>query len=143
MPIDYSEYPPNWKTEIRPRIIARAKNCCEDCGVKNHSVGYRKNGLFIPTAGNATHDAAGRGELPYKEALELVRHCNSCCDDKLTLIVLTVAHLNHDKLNWDVKDEDLKALCQRCHLKLDLAHHVSNRKYGRNHGRKEQLKIEL
>jgi hypothetical protein len=29
MPIDYSKYPPNWKSEIRPRIMNRANNTCE------------------------------------------------------------------------------------------------------------------
>jgi hypothetical protein len=38
MPIDYSKYPKNWKTEIRPKILERAKNRCENCGVKNHEL---------------------------------------------------------------------------------------------------------
>ncbi len=29
MPIDYSLYPSNWRTEIRPRILDRASNACE------------------------------------------------------------------------------------------------------------------
>jgi hypothetical protein len=44
-------------------------------------------------------------------------------------VVLTVAHMDHDKTNnrfWN-----LKALCQRCHLKHDIKHHAFNRKYGR------------
>ncbi len=32
MPCDYSIYPPNWLSEIRPRILARANNKCEVCG---------------------------------------------------------------------------------------------------------------
>lgn len=35
MPIDYKQYPPNWKTEIVPNIIARAHNKCEFCGIAN------------------------------------------------------------------------------------------------------------
>ena len=41
MPIDYSNYPANWKTEIRPAILARAGNQCEgsplypDCRARN------------------------------------------------------------------------------------------------------------
>ncbi len=35
MPIDYSKYPPNWKTEIVPAILKRANNKCEFCGVEN------------------------------------------------------------------------------------------------------------
>jgi hypothetical protein len=31
--------------------------------------------------------------------------------------VLTVAHLNHDP--QDCRDENLKAFCQRCHLRYD------------------------
>lgn len=41
MPINYKDYPSNWKTEIRPAILERAKNCCESCGVKNHSLIHR------------------------------------------------------------------------------------------------------
>lgn len=41
MPIDYKNYPPNWLTEIRPRILKRAKNKCEFCGLKNYSEGIR------------------------------------------------------------------------------------------------------
>lgn len=29
MPIDYKKYPPNWLTEIRPRIMERANSTCE------------------------------------------------------------------------------------------------------------------
>lgn len=35
MPIDYSQYPPNWFTEIRPAVLARANNRCENCGIAN------------------------------------------------------------------------------------------------------------
>jgi hypothetical protein len=38
MPIDYKNYPANWKTEIRPAILQRAQNKCEQCGVKNASL---------------------------------------------------------------------------------------------------------
>ncbi len=37
MPIDYSRYPTNWKAEIVPRILVRAENLCEVCGVKNRA----------------------------------------------------------------------------------------------------------
>lgn len=55
-------------------------------------------------------------------------------------VVLTVAHLGtdhpdgrkgdkHDKM--DVRDENLAALCQRCHLKYDIQEHVHNRRRNR------------
>ena len=57
MPIDYREYPENWSTEIRPRILARAGEVrnekgeieedanCEWCGVVNHSYIVRYEAL--------------------------------------------------------------------------------------------------
>ncbi len=124
MPIDYKKYPTNWKTEIVPKVKARDNNSCAFCGVKNYSVGYRQNSKFVPTAGNEWHDKAGNGELSYKEARELVKHSNEFADDNLIVIVLTVAHLNHDINNNDLSN--LKALCQKCHLDYDKDHHKKN-----------------
>jgi 5-methylcytosine-specific restriction endonuclease McrA len=39
-------------------------------------------------------------------------------------VVLTVAHLNHDPSNCS--DDNLKALCQRCHLRYDAKLHAMN-----------------
>lgn len=39
-------------------------------------------------------------------------------------VVLTVAHLNHDPR--DVSDENLAALCQRCHLTYDAKEHAAH-----------------
>lgn len=39
-------------------------------------------------------------------------------------IVLTVAHLDHQPENND--RTNLRALCQRCHLTYDAAHHARN-----------------
>ena len=40
-------------------------------------------------------------------------------------VVLTTAHLNHTP--EDCRDENLLALCQACHLKLDARHHRETR----------------
>jgi len=56
-------------------------------------------------------------------------------------VVLTVAHLDHDKRNnrfWN-----LAALCQKCHLNHDIKQHVDNRRYGRHWKGEHQLKINL
>ncbi len=100
-PENKGRYPANWKSEIRPAILKRAENehgwpCCEECGVPNHAEGYRDaDGVF--------HDTGG---------LELQPG-----DEKLFKIVLTIAHLNH--IEEDVRDENLRAWCQRCHLRYD------------------------
>jgi len=39
-------------------------------------------------------------------------------------VVLTVAHLDHTPENCD--PENLKAMCQRCHLVYDAKHHARN-----------------
>ena len=38
---------------------------------------------------------------------------------KKVKVVLTIAHLDHDEGNHDVKDDRLQALCQKCHLAYD------------------------
>lgn len=45
-------------------------------------------------------------------------------------VVLTIAHLDHDPDNWDVQDDRLMAMCQKCHLNYDRHRHISKRKYG-------------
>lgn len=40
-------------------------------------------------------------------------------------VVLTTAHLNH--VPEDVRDENLAAMCQRCHLAYDSDHHAETR----------------
>ena len=104
MPIDYSEYPPNWFTELRPAVLDRAGHQCEgspaypDCRAQNY----------------APHPVTG------------------------TNVVLTIAHLDHDKTNNDLSN--LAALCQRCHLRHDIWQHIENRKYGRN-SKRNQLSL--
>ena len=42
-----------------------------------------------------------------------------------SLVVLTTAHLNHTP--EDCRDENLKAMCQGCHLHYDRDHHAATR----------------
>jgi len=85
MPCDYKKYPANWKTEIRPRILKRAKNKCEFCRVENY-----KN-----------HPVTG------------------------SRVILTIAHLDHNTENNT--DDNLRALCQRCHNGHDIEFRKQNR----------------
>lgn len=41
-------------------------------------------------------------------------------------VVLTVAHLDHNPPNCD--PDNLRAWCQRCHLKYDIKRHIHNRR---------------
>ena len=64
-----------------------------------------------------------------------------------SVVVLTVAHLGaakpdgspgdkHDKM--DVRDENLAALCQRCHLNFDRDEHVANAAKSRERKRQQR-----
>lgn len=100
MPIDYKRYPANWM-EIRSRILKRAGNCCEICGVENYS--------------------------------------NVKCFRKLERqikIVLTIAHLDHDEDNHEVKDDRLMALCQACHIKYDSKEKVRRKRIKKRNAEK-------
>jgi len=93
MPIDYKKYPPNWKSEIRPRILKRAKHHCELCGIRNYATATGVKGQAYRT-------------------------------------VLTIAHLDHNIKNND--PENLKALCQPCHLRYDAKEKARKRKENTN-----------
>ena len=45
-------------------------------------------------------------------------------------VVLTVAHLDHTPENCG--DDNLRAMCQRCHLRYDVGHHRETRARSRD-----------
>lgn len=101
MPIDYSKYPANW-SEIRKDILERAKHKCECCGLDNYSKvnSFKRDGKTVWK------------DLTYQEWID------SGCPKHVT-VILTIAHLDHDETNHDVKYDRLKAMCQLCHLRYD------------------------
>jgi 5-methylcytosine-specific restriction endonuclease McrA len=99
-PENAKRYPVNWK-ELRTAVLARAEHRCENCGVPNHWWKDKKTG----------HCSADRIWHPG--------------DKRDTLIVLTIAHLEHDEL--ETQDiSRLRAWCQKCHLTYDAKHHAQN-----------------
>lgn len=62
MPVDYTLYPPNWKTEIRPRILKRAGNCCEGspryprCRAANDEPHPVTGSMVVLTIAHLDHD---------------------------------------------------------------------------------------
>lgn len=131
-PENAHRYPPNWSREIRPAVLARARNRCEQCGVRNHELGGRtKDGRWLrawpmgekrlrlewPKPG--TWWWCGKGE--HVEKLRIIR------------IVLTIAHLDHQPENCT--PANLRAWCQRCHLLHDAKHHAQSAYATRREGR--------
>lgn len=111
-PENVGRYPANWLTEVRPAILARAENRCENCGVENYAFGYRDSaGAWNPSAQD--------GEVVFAPLLSetAVRSLGY----KPFKIVLTIAHLDHTPENCD--PANLRAWCQYCHLRYDHQHH--------------------
>lgn len=123
MPIDYSKYPPDWFTRIRPDILERANNCCENCNVPNYKVILRGfwGGVdcYQDMDGNIFDAATSEGIG--SDYVGEVHPTN-----KLIKIVLTIAHLDHNVTNNEY--ENLEALCQRCHNRHDNEFRKANRK---------------
>ncbi len=107
MPIDYNKYPTNWLSEIRPRIMKRANNCCEvdGCGLEHMSIAF--SGKVINKV---------KWWKYYVAAIHL-----KATDIKKVKVIITIAHLDHDENNHDVKDSRLMAMCQLHHLRYDAA----------------------
>ena len=124
MPINYQNYSPLWKSEIRPRILQRANNKCEFCGVENHSVILRGKYNWMDVY--QTYD----GKIFNAENSQYITsdYVGEVATNENTMaikVVLTVAHLDHDTTHNT--DDNLKALCQRCHNRYDMKQRVHNR----------------
>lgn len=101
-PIRESErkrYPKDWKA-ISARIKERAGQQCECWG----------------ECGHERHSTAYR--CPELQKTPAARFRG--------LVILTVAHLDHTPENC--ADENLKAMCQLCHLSYDKSVHAANAK---------------
>lgn len=105
MPINYKKYPANWFSEIRPRILKRANNKCEfeGCGLENGSIVHS-----FKVEGKTVWKYLPIGQWYFKGQPKSVK------------VILTVAHLDHDEENPNVKDERLMAMCQLHHLRYDI-----------------------
>jgi hypothetical protein len=132
MPIRPSErarYPRDWK-QIRARIMKRARERCEcrgECG-DAHSEHDRAHRCNAPHGVQIVRDL----DLP----VAWVEHAEGFAIDgfsKPVKVVLTIAHLDHTPEHND--PANLRALCQRCHLKYDAEHHAKNARATRR-GRK-------
>ena len=120
MPCDYSKYPKDWK-EIRARILERDDHQCKFCGVVNGRFRHKRTGNVYSI-----------GEL-------LIEVNERDIGSEYSKIVLTIAHLN-DPDPMNCTDDNLAALCQRCHNRLDMPMRQSNARKTRE-SKKGQLSL--
>ena len=126
MPFDKAKYPPYWAQFSRYIRFERADNKCEDCGAVNYAIG--KKGI----------DGQWRD-------IDSIHGLNSDVGFALypnfdligTKVILTVAHLDHEGGPCRcyaenglkcARPDHVKALCQACHLQLDMPKHIANRR---------------
>lgn len=134
-PENKARYPADWKA-IRAAILERAGNCCEQCKVPNRIRIARGAGEDAETY--MTDDAkvycADSGTYLGQT------HMSNYEVARMTDVVLTIAHLDHTPENC--APENLKALCQRCHLRYDQKHHQANAQATRR-AKSGNLELEL
>lgn len=104
-------YPADWPA-ISRRVRAEAGNRCEWCGAPNGQTIKRVDRWWYDAEADGWRDELGALWPDLEER-----------EPRMVRIVLTVAHLDHDPRHCD--RSNLRALCQRCHLRYDAAHHAS------------------
>ena len=122
-PENRARYPKDWR-QIRERILRRASNCCEnpECGARQYDVGW-----WRMVMGRWTWQEQVRGLRSWREASQAGAEIFFGLGEEgkvPTVIVLTIAHLDHTPENCS--DDNLRAMCQRHHLAYDAQHHRIN-----------------
>jgi len=128
-----ARYPRNWPA-ISASIRERAQDRCEwpGCGAMQYAVGHwdLRGGIWqwLPMCGSGPADAAGQGlrwpdyqRWTYSEARQYAAEMYCGEGQPAIVIVLTVAHLDHQPENCD--PANLKCWCQRHHLAYDADLH--------------------
>lgn len=134
-PEDRSKYGPGWarlSREVREAAGQRC-DCRGECG-DDHAGNTCQVGARCQAPNGATiirHRAKPQFWLLLTTAIGETGTGGTLDDSMLgewsprpIRVVLTVAHLDHDAANHD--RDNLRAMCQRCHLRLDRHQHARN-----------------
>jgi len=108
MPINYKNYPANWLSEIRPRIMKRANDKCEICGLSHKQIVFAIK-IYVNNKWRSI----------WFSSINDAKREDLYGNMKKVKVIITIAHLDHDASNINVPDERLKAMCQICHLRYD------------------------
>lgn len=111
-PENRQRYPSDWR-DISLRIrFDRADGRCEcegECGSTKHVWWKRLHNLGLEPTPRCPNE-----------------HGKPSQWNSSTIVVLTTAHLNH--VPEDCGDDNLRAMCQSCHLNYDREHHAKTRR---------------
>lgn len=103
MPINYREYPPDWK-QTRARILERAGNRCEWCGAENGEPHPRTGSTVVLTIAHLDHD-----------------HENHAVTDDRLAALCQACHLGYDH-SRHVEKARLRRDAERGQLQLIPSH---------------------
>ncbi len=108
---------PEWKA-LRSRILEREDNACKFCRAPNHQWIWRAldGGSYMLAKGDVFDSETGK-RLGVARGSEYP-------GNNMVQIILTIAHLDQDPTNNE--DDNLAALCQRCHNRHDAPHRQKN-----------------
>jgi len=111
-------YPPHWHELSRRVRFERAKGHCQACQ-RPHLVQLRclPDGRWFDEGKNTWRDRRGR-DARWPDLVDATRL-------RTTRVVLAAAHLDSNPSNNRLAN--LRALCQRCHMLHDRAHHLAQR----------------
>lgn len=112
-PENRSRYPADW-AQVRKRILVREGYRCKRCRAPDRERIARGTGKDAGTY--MTSDAAVYDAETGEQLAEQYRMTDYQVDRMVT-VVLTIAHL--DQIVEHGEDDNLAALCQRCHLQHD------------------------
>jgi 5-methylcytosine-specific restriction endonuclease McrA len=110
---------PEWKA-LRARILEREGHACKTCRAPNHQWITRGQGRHAGTYMLPEGDVF---DADTGERLGAARGSEYNSVNMLQ-VILTIAHIDQDPTNND--DDNLAALCQRCHNRLDAPHRAKN-----------------
>lgn len=119
-PENKTRYPKDWPA-ISKKVREEAGNRCETCKAPNGEVVIRGAGQWDGTYMVETGEVFDHGTGEFKGYARGSEYYG-----RAVKIVLTVAHLDHQPENC--APENLKALCQRCHLRLDAKSKAERRR---------------
>ena len=114
-----NHYAGDWRLLSDAIRFARARGRCEACDRPHRRLIYASaDGRWFDSQRQVWRDERG--------ALAPGPRPGDAASMRLVRVVIATAHLDHDPANRD--PANLRALCQRCHLRHDLAAHLRQRR---------------